>query len=161
MAEGADSNAGRAGGRAVPGAANGPVLELIEVVKDLTAVMAQEVTLLRAMQIREFSGLQERKNFLVDAYERLSLGLRKDPAFGATLDPLLRNELRELLEDMQSTLAHNETAIRAAREANERLAKAIVAAVGQKKAETGGYSAKGQTGKGPSEPVSVQIDQRL
>lgn len=161
MAEGADSNAGRTGGRAVPGAANGPVLELIEVVKDLTAVMAQEVTLLRAMQIREFGGLQERKNFLVDAYERLSLGLRKDPAFGATLDPLLRNELLELLEDMQSTLAHNEAAIRAAREANERLAKAIVAAVGQKKAENGGYSAKGQTGTGPSEPVSVQIDQRL
>ncbi len=161
MADSANSKPPRTSAQPAPGAANGPVLELIEIVKDLTAVMAQEVMLLRAMQIREFGALQERKNFLVDAYERLSHGLRKDPAFGATLDPLLRQELRELLEDMQSTLSHNEAAIRAARAANERLAKAIVEAVGQKKSEAGGYSSKGQTGTGPSAPVSVQIDQRF
>ena len=146
----------------LPGAANGPVMELIEVVKDLTAVLGQEIDLLRGMQIREFGSLQERKTFLVGAYEKLAAELRQDPAFAATLDPVLRQELRSLLEDMEGTMLQNEAAIRSARDANQRLAKAIVDAVAQKSSERSGYSATGRLAAPPSEaPVSVQIDQHF
>ena len=146
----------------LPGAANGPVMELIEVVKDLTSVMSQEIDLLRGMQIRDFGSLQERKLFLVGAYEDLAASLRKDPAFAATLDPALRQELRSLLEDMEGTMLQNEAAIRSARDANQRLAKAIVDAVTQKSSERTGYSASGRMASPPAEaPVSVQIDQHF
>ena len=146
----------------LPGAANGPVMELIEVVKDLTAVLSQEILTLRGMQIKAFGALQERKLFLVGAYEGLAAELRKDPAFAATLDPALRQELRALLEDMEGTMAQNEAAIRSARDANQRLAKAIVDAVTQKSSERSGYAASGMRASPRIEtPVSVQVDQHF
>jgi flagellar biosynthesis/type III secretory pathway chaperone len=136
--------------------------QVIHIVEDLTAVMSREVELLRAMRVRDFGELQDHKLGLVQAYEKQTEHLRRDPAFAAAIDPVLRAELTDVMERMHAVMSENEQAISAARSANQRVATAIVNAVQEQKSESAGYSAKGSSGKaGARPPVSVQIDQQL
>lgn len=136
--------------------------QVIHIVEDLTAVMSREVELLRAMRVRDFGELQDHKLGLVQAYEKQTEHLRRNPAFAAAMDPVLRAELTDVMERMHAVMSENEQAISAARSANQRIATAIVNAVQEQKSEGTGYSAKGSSGKASARPpVSVQIDQRL
>jgi hypothetical protein len=136
--------------------------QVIHIVEDLTAVMSREVELLRAMRVRDFGELQDHKLGLVQAYEKQTEHLRRDPAFVAAIDPVLREELTDVMERMHAVMSENEQAISAARSANQRVATAIVNAVHEHKAESAGYSARGSSGKSAAQPpVSVQIDQHL
>jgi flagellar biosynthesis/type III secretory pathway chaperone len=137
--------------------------QVIHIVEDLTAVMSREVELLRAMRVRDFGELQDHKLGLVQAYEKQTEHLRLNPAFVQALDPLVREELTDVMERMHAVMHENEQAINAARSANERVATAIVNAVQEHKAESSGYSAQGKAGgKSPARPpVSLQIDQHL
>lgn len=136
--------------------------QVIHIVEDLTAVMSREVELLRAMRVRDFGELQDHKLGLVQAYEKQTEHLRGNPAFAEAIDPLLREELTDVMERMHAVMRENELAISAARSANQRVATAIVKAVEEQQPDTAGYSAKGNAGKaGARPPVSVQIDQRL
>jgi flagellar biosynthesis/type III secretory pathway chaperone len=136
--------------------------QVIHIVEDLTAVMSREVELLRAMRVRDFGELQDHKLGLVQAYEKQTDHLRGNPAFAEAIDPLLREELTDVMERMHAVMRENEIAINAARSANQRVATAIVKAVQEQQSETAGYSAKGDAGKAKVRPpVSVQIDQQL
>jgi len=136
--------------------------QVIHIVEDLTSVMSREVELLRAMRVRDFGELQDHKLGLVQAYEKQTEHLRSNPAFVEAIDPLLREELTDVMQRMQEVMAENEQAINAARTANERVATAIVNAVHEQQRENAGYSNKGGLGKSTGKPpVSVQIDQRL
>jgi flagellar biosynthesis/type III secretory pathway chaperone len=136
--------------------------QVIHIVEDLTAVMSREVELLRAMRVRDFGELQDHKLALVQAYEKQTEQLRANPAFAEAIDPLLREELSDVMERMHAVMSENETAINAARTANQRIATAIVNAVHEHQGESGGYSNKGNASKSSSKPpVSVQIDQHL
>jgi flagellar biosynthesis/type III secretory pathway chaperone len=121
--------------------------------------MSQETQLLQALQIKEFSALQDRKASLVEAYENQTKALRADPGFAAEIDPRLRAELKDVAERMQAVMAKNDIAIKAARELNQRVATAIVDAVTLSKPGSSVYSSRGgyqETKNAP--PVSVQID---
>ena len=136
--------------------------QVIHIVEDLTAVMSREVELLRAMRVRDFGELQDHKLGLVQAYEKQTEHLRTNPAFADAIDPVLREELTDVMERMHEVMSENEQAISAARSANERVATAIVKAVQEQQGENAGYSSKGAPGKsGGKPPVSVQIDQHL
>lgn len=137
--------------------------QVIHIVEDLTAVMSREVELLRAMRVRDFGELQDHKLGLVQAYEKQTEHLRRNPAFVQALDPLLREELTDVMERMHAVMHENEQAINAARSANERVATAIVNAVQEHNAAGAGYSPKGKGGgkSGARPPVSLQIDQHL
>lgn len=136
--------------------------QVIHIVEDLTAVMSREVELLRAMRVRDFGELQDHKLALVESYEKQSERLRANPAFADAIDPLLRDELADVMERMHAVMSENELAINAARTANQRIATAIVNAVQDHQHEGGGYSNKGGLAKPTSRaPVSVQIDQNL
>lgn len=136
--------------------------QVIHIVEDLTAVMSREVELLRAMRVRDFGELQDHKLGLVQAYEKQTEHLRSDPAFAEAIDPVLRDELTDVMERMHAAMSENELAIKAARSANQRVATAIVNAVQEHQAQGAGYSAKGGSGKSAAQPpVSVQIDQQL
>jgi len=136
--------------------------QVIHIVEDLTAVMSREVELLRAMRVRDFGELQDHKLALVESYEKQTQRLRANPAFADAIDPLLRDELTDVMERMQAVMSENELAINAARTANQRIATAIVNAVQDHQHEGGGYSNKGSLSKPSSRPpVSVQIDQNL
>jgi flagellar biosynthesis/type III secretory pathway chaperone len=136
--------------------------QVIHIVEDLTAVMSREVELLRAMRVRDFGELQDHKLALVQTYEKQTEQLRANPAFVDAIDPLLREELTDVMERMHTAMSENELAINAARTANQRIATAIVNAVHDHKSENGGYSSKGGSSKSSkTPPVSVQIDQHL
>src|SRR3546814_6652922 len=85
---------------AVPTAAE--LRQVIHIVEDLTAVMSREVELLRAMRVRDFGELQDHKLGLVQAYEKQTEHLRANPAFAAAIDPVLREELTDVI-DRKST----------------------------------------------------------
>lgn len=136
--------------------------QVIHIIEDLTAVMSREVELLRAMRVRDFGELQDHKLGLVQSYEKQTEGMRKNPAFVEAIDPLLRDELTDVMERMHAVMAENEMAINAARTANQRIATAIVKAVEDQQSEGSGYSSRGGAGKASGKPpVSVQIDQHL
>ena len=99
---------------------------------------------------------------LVNAYEQQTEGLRSDPGFAETMDPLLRGELKDVVVRMQETMRENELAIGAARAANEKLAKAILEAVSTTQPDGAGYSKSGsRESASAAPPISVQIDQHL
>ena len=136
--------------------------QVIQIVEDLTAVMSREVELLRAMRVRDFGELQDHKLGLVQAYEKHTQDLRANPAFAEAIDPLLREELTDVMERMHEVMSENEMAINAARTANQRVATAIVKAVEEQQSETSGYSKGGNANKTAAKPpVSIQIDQHL
>lgn len=136
--------------------------QIIHIVEDLTTVMSREVELLRAMRVRDFGELQDHKLGLVQSYEKQTEHLRHNPAFLAAIDPGLREELKDVMERMHAVMSENEQAISAARDANERVATAIVNAVQEHKTESAGYSDRGAAGKKVArQPVSVQVDQHL
>ncbi|KLN60307.1 hypothetical protein WH96_14145 [Kiloniella spongiae] len=105
------------------------VHSVIATVKGLVSVMSREIELLRAMKIKEMSQLQEQKLVLVNAYEQGSSQLKKDPSFMQHLDPLLKGELRDVIQLLNTTVTENETALLAAKTSNERLMQAVVEAV--------------------------------
>lgn len=111
------------------------VHSVIATVKGLVSVMTREVELLRAMQIKEMSLLQEEKLTLVNAYEQGTSMLKNDPSFMKHLDPLLKKELREVIQQLNVTVKENETALLAAKTNNERLMQAVVEAVQQHTSE--------------------------
>ncbi|MGD1876919.1 MAG: hypothetical protein ACFB13_05390 [Kiloniellaceae bacterium] len=136
--------------------------QVIHIVEDLTAVMSREVELLRAMRVRDFGELQDHKLGLVQAYEKQTEHLRANAAFADAIDPVLRDELSDVMERMHAVMSENEHAISAARSANQRVATAIVNAVQEHQNDSGGYSRQGNVSKSAANPpVSVQIDQRL
>lgn len=136
--------------------------QVIHIVQDLTAIMSREVELLRAMRVRDFGELQDHKLGLVQAYEKQTEGMRANPAFVEAIDPVLRDELTDVMERMHEVMSENEQAINAARTANQRVATAIVNAVQEQQSDSGGYSNKGGVAKTAAKPpVSVQIDQRF
>lgn len=148
--------------RPVVATANCSPRQIIRIIEDLTALMSEEVRLLRAMQVREFTALQDRKLALTEAYEAETRTLREDAVFAASLAPRIRSELLDLLERLHSVMDDNATAILAAREMNHRVAQAIVAAVQEQKPENGIYSAAGALSSSKAAPpVSLQIDQSL
>ena len=135
---------------------------IMSIVEDLTGLMSEEVRLLKAMQVREFGALQDRKMELVRAYEAQTDSLRNDPGFIEALSPRIRDELRDVIERMQTVMDENETAITAAREMNHRVARMIVQAVQEIEPANGLYSAEGALTSSPAAPpVSVQVDQSL
>lgn len=135
------------------------IRNLIETVRALTELMAEETGLLRALQVKNFSALQEQKLALIRAYEEGSARLREDPSFAKTLEPRLRAELKDVNARMRDVMQENEVAILAAREMNQRAASAIVEAVGTLRSDGSTYSGKGDYAKEKTAPpMSVQID---
>ncbi|MCZ4280500.1 hypothetical protein O4H49_06910 [Kiloniella laminariae] len=120
------------------------VHSVIETVKGLIAVMSREIELLRAMQIQEMSQLQKEKLDLVNSYEQSTAQLRSNPSFMQHLDPLLKEELRDVIKQMNHMVKENEIALLAAKASNERLMQAIVTAVKQQKQQdSSSYSNSG------------------
>ena len=145
-----------------PGAANASAQSVVEIMRELTSLLSREVDLLRAMQIREFGRLQDRKATLINAYEQQTNDLRGDPSFAKTIDPLLRDELKDVTERMTAVVRANEQAISAAREINNRVAEAIIDAVQSTNPGNAAYSDKGgYRTKKSAPPISVQIDGRF
>lgn len=140
--------------------AAGRIADLLKLTSRLIDVLEREVEMLRKMRPSEMQALQEDKIVLAAAYESQVTALKEHPELLAELNPGLRAELARAGERFQATLAENERALRAARQATEGLLKTVVEALEQRDAPAA-YGAAG-TGEGAPRPaMALAVNRRL
>lgn len=136
------------------------VNDLIAITSRLIVLMTAEVAVLRSNDVRKVETLQAEKSSLGRAYETLIHELRKHPEIMKDVGPVLRDELIGKARDFQRLLMKNEAALRAARDTNRRVLKAVADAVTESRKELSPYTRPGRSASGKSNepPVSVSID---
>lgn len=139
------------------------LLRLIELARDLTSVLDREIHLLRKLEVNSIQELSEQKAQLTEEYRGHVRALRENPGFSETLEPRLRDELADVIERLNETAQANETALKAAMEAHDRVLRAIANAVEAQQRETSGYAASGahSGGSAGGAPVSLRINESL
>lgn len=138
------------------------VNDLIAITSRLIVLMTAEIAVLRSNNIGKVQSLQSEKASLGRAYETLIRELRKHPQVMKDVAPVLRDELIDKARDFQRMLLRNEAALRAAKDTNQAVLKAVADAVAESRKEHSPYSRPGRGGgKSNEPPVSVSIDQTL
>jgi hypothetical protein len=138
--------------------------DLVAVIGRLIAVMDKETELLRAMRSDQIGELQPEKTRLAGLYVGMVKDIRKHPELLAAIDQAVRGELAEAMTRFDKAAADNERAINAARSANERVLKAIVAAVNSRRS-VGTYGNTGALAEAPrpqrAQVMSIAVDRRF
>lgn len=141
------------------------VRDLIGKCTGLIDLMGRETELLKAMRPKDIVELQEEKTFLARSYEQQARQLAADPACLKAVEPVLREELETAMRALEQASGANELALRAAREANDRTIRAIVAAVMEQTEETGTYGRDGAQRAGEAagggKSLALSLDQQL
>lgn len=139
------------------------LLRLIELARDLTSVLDREIHLLRKLEVNSIKELSDQKAQLTEEYRGHVRALRENPGFSETLEPRLRDELADVIERLNETAQANETALKAAMDAHDRVFRAIASAVEAQQREASGYAATGAHSGGTSggAPVSLRINESL
>jgi hypothetical protein len=122
---------------------NSRMSELLAITSRLIACMEYEVDLLRSLKPQELRQLQSDKLALADAYRAFTLALREPLIDGESVDASLCAELVEATEHFQAAVQNNLRALRAMRDVNERVMRAIVHALDEPRAQVTGYSKRG------------------
>lgn len=120
--------------------------EAIDTARQLTAVLDEEMKLLRSLDIAEMRELTDEKSRLTASWSEKAARLRNEPGFIDSVEPRLRDEFLEVMEALQTTAQANAGALRAALFAHDRLFRAITAAAREQcGAETpAGYAERGE-----------------
>jgi hypothetical protein len=140
------------------------ITDLLKITSRLIGVLEREIEMLRAMRPSEIQGLQQDKIVLTAAYEAQVRSLRHDPAAFEEIAPTLREELKAAITEFQTTLAQNESALRAAKQTTEQVLRAIAAEIhenslaGRPYAGHGGAKPSARAGQ---EPVSLTLNQSV
>jgi hypothetical protein len=136
------------------------IAELLAITSRLIACMEREVELLRSLKPQELRQLQSDKMALADAYRAFALALREPAPESEAVDDVLRQELVEATERFQAAVQDNLRALRAMRDVNERVMRAIVQALEEPRAQVTGYNSRGVLTKSRRQaaigPVAVQ-----
>jgi hypothetical protein len=136
------------------------IAELLAITSRLIACMEREVELLRSLKPQELRQLQSDKMALADAYRAFALALREPAPESEAVDDALRQELIEATERFHAAVQDNLRALRAMRDVNERVMRAIVHALEEPRAQVTGYNNRGVLTKSrrqtPLGPVAVQ-----
>jgi hypothetical protein len=146
-------------------AATGTVDELIRLAGRLVGMMDQETALLDQMKVAAIADGQAEKDRLARQFESRLRALAADRAALKALAPALREEFGRAMAGFRTSLAANERALRAARDANERVVKAIVDAAQAQAAPRHAYSAAGtlggSNGRDRAAPTPIALDRRF
>ena len=141
------------------------VRELLEITKQLSAVLEREVEIVRAKDSSELPALHEDKRALCAAFEAQLKALGQ-PADARGEAPGARGQdLLVAIARFKKVLRRNEQTLRAARDTSERVLRAITEAVENKRGEAAGYGASGarveRSQRTGTQPLPLAIDQRL
>ncbi|WP_119459796.1 hypothetical protein [Rhodospirillaceae bacterium SYSU D60014] len=144
--------------------------ELLAITSRLIACMEREIELLHAMRPQDIGALQLDKTALADAYEAHLRALNAAAEGDEVVSQALREELIQATERFQNVLTENARALKAVKTAHDRVLRAIVDAVEQKRGRSAGYTATGAaTGAPPGShrsagaapPVCMTVNQKL
>ena len=136
---------------------------LIRVTSRLVELMRRETEQLGTMRIQELDALQAEKTALAAAYEAAVQALANQPDALAALAPAIRQELAEAARAFDQAAAENLRRLTAARTAHDRMLKAIVDAITERRNAGGSYAASGASARlrPAAGAVSIALDRRL
>jgi hypothetical protein len=136
------------------------ISELLAITSRLIACLEQEIGLIRGLKPREIKHIQVEKAALADTYRAFVMALKEPGDENAPISAVLREELVEATERVQASLADNLRALRAMRDVNERVMRAIVSALDEKRINVTGYDSRGSLRRSrrsaPAEPATLQ-----
>jgi uncharacterized protein YdhG (YjbR/CyaY superfamily) len=122
--------------------------ELVSVASRLTALLERENECLAKFDVRGITGLNEEKQALTQVYCLRVHELKKDPDALRAVTATIRDEVKKVLVRFDEVVKLNERALKATREANDRVLAAIVdAANKQAPQQVSGYSRSGGVAK--------------
>jgi hypothetical protein len=136
------------------------VTELLAVTSRLIGCLQQEIQAIRAMRPEKLKQMQVEKMALADTYRAFMLALQERNDDTQAISEALRDELVEATERVQAAVSENLRALRAMRDVNERVMRAVVSTLDEKRSSVTGYDARGSLRKGRRsvavEPAAVQ-----
>jgi flagellar biosynthesis/type III secretory pathway chaperone len=139
--------------------ASGLVSEIIIVTGQLIALMEQEVHSLKAGDVQALTKTRPEKGRLMRGYEAKLHALKASPTLYAAVEPALKGHLESATHKLQTAIDHNVTQLRAAAEANRRLADALAKSAVQSAAKPGYGPRSSMTpvvaSRAASEPLSI------
>ena len=136
--------------------------ELLAITSQLISCMERELELMRSLKPTELKQLQMDKVALADAYQAFTLALKEPGEDMSNVSAALRDELTEATERFQTAVQDNLRALKAMRDVNERVMRAVVQALDEKRAAVTGYNNRGAVTKSRRQPAAcpVAVQQR-
>jgi hypothetical protein len=136
------------------------IAELLSLTSRLIACLQQEVEFIRTLRPQAVKRMQVEKSMLADTYRAFALALKEPSEEADAVSAALKEELIEATERVQASLSDNLRALRAMRDVNERVMRAIVSALDEKRSSVTGYDSRGALRKGRqsvmTEPATMQ-----
>src|SRR5689334_20846957 len=136
------------------------VTELLAITSRLIGCLQQEMEAIRAMRPEALKQMQIEKIALADTYRAFALALKEPTDQNQAISTALKDELVEATERVQAAVTENLRALRAMRDVNERVMRAVVSALDDKRNSVTGYDQRGSLRKGrraaAAEPAAVQ-----
>jgi hypothetical protein len=137
------------------------ITELLAITSRLIGCLQQEMEAIRAMRPEALKQMQVEKIALADTYRAFTLALKEPSDENQAISGALRDELVEATERVQAAVTENLRALRAMRDVNERVMRAVVSTLEEKRSSVTGYDARGSLRKGrraaaAAEPAAVQ-----
>lgn len=140
-----------------------PITDLIDLTDRLTAVMAQEVSLLEDYRQSEIGPLQAEKSALSMTYASAVNLVNGNAATFEAAAPDQRAALAVATARLKTTMADNMRAVTVAKNFNERLVRALGVAAAEQRPAAGIYTAAG--GAAPTvsvaQPNALTLDDRI
>jgi hypothetical protein len=124
------------------------ITELLAITSRLIACLQQEMEAIRAMRPEALKQMQVEKIALADTYRAFTLALKEPNDENQAISDALRDELVEATERVQAAVTENLRALRAMRDVNERVMRAVVSALDEKRTNVTGYDQRGSLRKG-------------
>lgn len=141
------------------------IADLVQITNRLSDLLERESNNLRARKLAEMETVREEKFNLSAAYETHVRALRSQPEILAQTTPLLCEQLKDAFDRFEKVLAENERGLRAAKEASDRVLRAIADEVDRQRRDNLAYSANGQASAphmpGARPAVCVAVDERF
>jgi hypothetical protein len=124
------------------------VTELLAITSRLIGCLQQEMEAIRAMRPEALKQMQVEKIALADTYRAFTLALKEPNDQNQAISAALKDELIEATERVQAAVTENLRALRAMRDVNERVMRAVVSALDEKRSSVTGYDQRGSLRKG-------------
>ena len=143
---------------------NGTIRDLISLCTALIRLMRQETQCLKAMNPSAIAKLQDQKSALALSYHEQVRQLAGEPRCLQAVEPVLRDELKREMAALAEEVTLNERALRAARNANERVLQLIADAVSATRTKHDTYGRDGAPraeARVGEKPVALSVDRRL
>ena len=123
---------------------------LIGLMEDLVELLARENALLERPRNRDLAPVVKEKQALFKLYEEQINALAADPEFGTSLEPELRERLREVGERFEDLARINERKLKLLSEASQKIVDVIADAA---RRASGHVDAYGDSGASHAQPI--------